>query len=123
MKIILSSIIKVDASLICSVALNGREALNLVRRKSCSLNRDDNSFCLILMDCNMPVMDGYEATKEIRTLMEEVETRDRPFICAVTGHVEEEYIKRCIDSGMDKVLQKPVPIIELRRILLQLKII
>jgi CheY-like chemotaxis protein len=75
------------------------------------------------MDCNMPVIDGYEATKEIRRQMEGLDTAHKPFVCAVTGHVEEEYIKRCIDSGMDKVLPKPVPIQELKKIMLRLKFI
>ena len=52
------------------------------------------------MDCNMPVMDGYEATLKIRKhiLMEGL---DQPIISAVTGHTEQEYIDRCIRCGMN----------------------
>jgi CheY-like chemotaxis protein len=57
----------------------------------------------------MPVKDGYEATIEIRSILEEREM-DQPCICAVTGHIEEEYVNRCKESGMDLVFSKPVSV-------------
>ena len=58
-----------------------------------------------MMDCNMPFLDGYEATIKIRQLYASMNIAPElhPKIVAVTGHVEEEYLKRAISSGMNKV--------------------
>lgn len=67
---------------------------------------NNNEFCsydLILMDCNMPVMDGYDSTSKIRTFFFELGL-DQPIISAVTGHTEPEYVNRAIKSGMNMVL-------------------
>jgi CheY-like chemotaxis protein len=37
-------------------------------------------------------------------------------ICAVTGHVEEEYIKECMDSGMDRIFSKPVSVADIKEL-------
>ena len=59
------------------------------------------------MDCNMPFMDGYEATSKIREYLFAYNL-PQPIITAVTGHTEKAYIKRAIDCGMNQVLSKPV---------------
>ena len=59
-----------------------------------------SSFDLILMDCNMPIMDGYESTMQIRTFLDEVGLA-QPIISAVTGHCEQLYVRRSILSGMN----------------------
>jgi CheY-like chemotaxis protein len=87
LKVMIGMIMKTEASLICSRAFNGKEALEIVEESI----EQDCRFNLILMDCNMPIMDGYEATIAIRELMDKHEL-PQPVICAVTGHVEEEYI-------------------------------
>ena len=48
----------------------------------------------------MPVMDGSTATREMREFLYEKEL-EQPIICGVTGHTEQEYIKRAIESGMN----------------------
>jgi CheY-like chemotaxis protein len=59
------------------------------------------------MDCNMPVMDGYEATDKIRSFLFENKI-EQPLIIAVTGHSEKHYVGRAINAGMNQVFSKPV---------------
>lgn len=63
------------------------------------------SYELILMDVSMPVLDGIEATKIIRSA-ETPNTRAR--IVALTAYTDEETIRSCLEAGMDSVLNKPV---------------
>ena len=81
---------------------------------------DPYKYSLILMDCNMPFLDGYEATKRIRKLYlsSDIKRDQQPRIVAITGHVESEYIKKAISSGMDKVYPKPLPIKEFGQLLM-----
>ena len=67
------------------------------------LNTKD--YDLVLMDCQMPVMDGYEATRRIRQ-MEDVAKRQIPII-AVTANAMESDRKVCLNAGMDGFLSKP----------------
>lgn len=57
----------------------------------------------------MPVLDGYEATRQIRDYIYDVGL-PQPIISAVTGHTEQLYVQRCIASGMNQVLSKPVDV-------------
>lgn len=79
-------------------AENGREAVELYRNEAPDL---------ILMDVHMPVLDGYEASVSIRRLESE-RPGDRTTIIGVTANAFHRDIERCFDSGMDRVLIKPV---------------
>jgi len=76
---------------------------------------DDAAFDAIIMDCQMPVMDGFEATRRIR---EAEATRGRHVpIVAMTANAMAEDRARCLEAGMDEYLTKPVRIDALASIL------
>jgi signal transduction histidine kinase/CheY-like chemotaxis protein len=79
------------------VAANGEQAVQAVSR---------NSFDIVFMDCQMPVMDGYTAASRIRE-MEKKSGRNRIPVIAVTAHVLADNKEQCLQSGMDDYLQKP----------------
>lgn len=89
------------------VVPNGREALDKLRQER---------FDVVLMDCHMPVMDGWAATSSWR----EEETRcsvGKTPIIALTASVLQEDRDRCLESGMQAVLTKPIALAELTRAL------
>ncbi len=88
---------------IVEFAENGRIAL-----EKCSLSR----YSLILMDCQMPVMDGYESTQRIRA----IPGQHIP-IYGVSASTDAETNRRCIESGMDGYAPKPISLQSLRVLL------
>jgi CheY-like chemotaxis protein len=80
-----------------TVAANGREAVAAVRREP---------FDLVLMDVQMPEMDGFEATAAIRQA--EVSTGAHLPVFAMTAHTMKGDAERCLAAGMDGHLPKPV---------------
>ena len=79
-----------------TLAENGRQALE-------ALQQSGGAFDIVLMDCQMPVMDGYEATRNIRA---NPEWRDLPVI-AVTANVMQGDRDDCLESGMNDYMTKP----------------
>jgi len=69
----------------------------------------DAVFDIVLMDCQMPVMDGFEATRHMRAVERERNMRHTPIV-ALTAHAFEGYRDECIASGMDDYLAKPFTI-------------
>ena len=85
-----------------TVADDGRQAVELVRQ---------SDFDIVLMDVQMPGMDGLEATRLIRRI--ERESARRLPIIAVTAHTMDEDRQRCLDAGMDDYVRKPIDPVEL----------
>ena len=67
----------------------------------------------------MPVMDGYVATQKIREYLHS-KNLCQPIIAAVTGHVEQSYVKKAFNCGMNMVVSKPIGESVLREALVQL---
>jgi len=78
-------------------AENGAQALTAIQ---------EQAYDLVLMDVQMPVMDGLEATTRIRTL--ESQTQHHTPIIAMTAHAFREDVQRCLAAGMDDYLSKPL---------------
>ncbi|MEO6421119.1 MAG: ATP-binding protein, partial [Candidatus Nitrotoga sp.] len=86
-----------DAGATVFIANNGKEALDLLVKKH---------FDCVLMDMQMPVMDGLEATRQIRANPNLVSTR----IIAMTANAGQESWARCLNAGMDDFITKPIEI-------------
>ena len=84
------------------IASDGSEALAAIRR---------DSFHVVLMDIQMPVMDGLEATAAIRDL--EWHTGEHLPILAMTAHAMKGDQQRCLEAGMDGYISKPIRKLEL----------
>lgn len=85
---------------------NGKEAVD---------TSENNSYDLILMDCHMPEMNGYQATQAIRSREKLEETRVP--IVAVTADAMIGTREKCLESGMDDYITKPININKLREVL------
>ena len=93
-----------DANAYVELAPDGEKALSMLKRAT------DGYYDLIIMDIQMPHMNGYEATKNIRGLPD---GRCRIPIIAMTANAFEEDRKRAIESGMNGYVTKPIKIEEL----------
>lgn len=91
-----------------TVADNGRVALDYLA---------ENHFELVLMDCQMPILDGYAATRLLRKLEKNAAAKGVPtthqVVIALTGHAAAEDRQICLDAGMDDFLTKPFSIQQL----------
>lgn len=93
-----------DSGIIIEVAQNGQEGVEKFKK---------GSFELILMDIQMPILDGYEATKKIRKIDKNIP------IIALSANAMKEDIEKTILSGMNKHLNKPIEVDKLFETLLE----
>jgi CheY-like chemotaxis protein len=85
------------------LACDGADAVECVRK-------DRDGFDLVLMDCQMPRLDGYAATTQIRALYD----ASRLPIIAVSANVVRSDLERCLAVGMNDVLPKPYTVEQLK---------
>ncbi|HIQ44141.1 MULTISPECIES: hybrid sensor histidine kinase/response regulator [Pseudomonas] len=85
-------------------ASNGEEALSAMKAQP---------YDLVLMDCEMPVLDGFSATEQLRA-WEQSEQRPRTPVVALTAHILNEHKERARAVGMDGHMSKPVELSQLR---------
>jgi signal transduction histidine kinase/ActR/RegA family two-component response regulator len=79
--------------------------------------RKGKEYDIILMDMQMPVMDGLEATRKLRKMLARKHGMLRPYIVALTASAGKPDHDRCIDAGMDAFLSKPIRLNEMLSVL------
>ncbi len=89
------------------VADNGQEALKLLEQRY---------FGLVITDCHMPIMDGFELTKTIRRREKQSSTGRLPIVAATANALQGE-ADRCFDIGMDDFITKPISLKSLQALL------
>ncbi len=92
------------------VAANGREALQALH---------EGNYNLVLMDCQMPEMDGYAATRALRQAEAASASHAHAIIVAMTAEAMKGDRERCLSAGMDDYIAKPVNLKELESVLLR----
>ncbi|RHZ80261.1 hypothetical protein Glove_138g49 [Diversispora epigaea] len=103
-------------------AINGQEALNLIEKEFGDLSNEENfksassKISLILMDCMMPIMSGYDAAKALRSMKPPIS--EIPII-ALTASAIQGSREKCLESGMDDFLTKPLKMGQLKEMLNQ----
>lgn len=90
------------------IASNGQEALEMYRQ---------HKYDLIMMDLHMPVMDGMEASRHIRSFENETDSNHRVFMIALSASSVNELKEECLANGMDDFMEKPFKEKDLRAIL------
>lgn len=89
------------------VADNGQQALTIAATEAVDI---------MLLDCLMPVMDGFACVRALRQA-EQASGRGHLPVIGVSGETDPPHVQRCLESGMDGILAKPVPVTELENIL------
>ena len=89
----------------CACACNGAEALEILARRT---------FDVVFMDCSMPVLDGFQATRKLR--QREAAQGGHAYVVAFTANAMEGDRERCLAAGMDDYLSKPIEVEKLERL-------
>lgn len=96
--------------------VNQKVAIAILKKAGCEVDAADNGqdaiqqivkkkYDVVLMDCQMPIMDGFEATARIRAMQEPLRSIS---IIAITAHAMKDDRQKCLDGGMDDYIPKPV---------------
>lgn len=105
-RLLFTELIKIKG-LQCDIEKNGEDAVNRTLK---------NDYDIIFMDCHMPIMDGYTATRIIR--QNERGKKHTPII-AITANVSPSDIQKCISSGMDEYIGKPINLKQLENVIIK----
>jgi CheY-like chemotaxis protein len=105
-KVVLRQLMKLGV--MADAVADGAEVLAAIRQAP---------YDVILMDCQMPIVDGYEATRRIREIERRHPNGARHYIIAVTAHALEGDRETCLAAGMDDYLSKPIRPEELAKVL------
>ncbi|KAG8679092.1 Histidine kinase osmosensor, partial [Ceratobasidium sp. 395] len=91
-----------------ALASNGLEAINAIEKadKAATSSTTSGKYDVVLMDLEMPVMDGFAATREIRMLEADGKLSTRSFVIALTGNARREQVQAARDAGVDDVMIK-----------------
>jgi len=89
----------------CHTAEHGRDAINIIKQNSIK----GVFFQVILMDCDMPVMDGWQATQALMEMYENNEIPYKPKVLAHTAYSSPYDIERCKQAGMIRHICKNIP--------------
>ncbi|MDQ8195542.1 response regulator [Coraliomargarita sp. SDUM461004] len=100
-RLVISELLQ-SMNVVHELATDGYEALDLLSR---------DTFCLVLMDIQMPKLNGIEATRRIRAASDQ---NSKVRIVALSAHVVDDIKKEAIDAGMDDFLEKPVTLSKLK---------
>ena len=101
-----------------TVANNGSEALELLKKTDCWRDCDHTTndcppIDVVLMDWEMPIMNGLECAERIRELEREGQLTRRLPIIAITANVRQEQLQQAVAAGMDNVMPKPFTVSDL----------
>lgn len=89
----------------CDMAANGKEAFEMHQK---------NTYDLILMDLQMPVMDGYESTRMIRNFERQAKATNPVIVVALTANDVTDKKDLCLECGMNDFMEKPFQVEKLR---------
>lgn len=90
-----------DLGFTVSIAEDGLEAITKLNAQT------EQAYCLILMDCQMPRMDGFEATRQIRMGKAGSIHKETPIV-ALTANTMKGDQQKCLDAGMNDFIPKPI---------------
>lgn len=95
------------------IAANGIEAIEAIR-----ISNDTQPYSIVFMDCQMPQMDGYDATRAIRSGKAGESNKQIPIV-AMTANVMQGDREKCVDAGMDDYIPKPINLSTIESALIQ----